>query len=75
VKEVTAFARVAGAPAWDALPVRVGQGGEYLIEVGPTFHRNEDVELYVQAADTSGHITRLGTREEPLKLKRKRWLF
>ncbi len=75
VKEVTAFGRVAGAPGWDALPVRVSQGGEYLIEVGPAFHHNEDVELYVQAADASGHITRLGSRETPLKLKRKRWPF
>ncbi len=75
VKSVSAFGRVEGSASFEQLPVKAGAGGEWAIDVAATFHRNEPVEFYVTAGDHSGHVGQLGSKEEPLKLKRKRWLF
>jgi serine/threonine protein kinase len=73
VKSVQFFARVEGNPRYVELPVANLAPAEYTVEIAPGFHQNHTVEIYVAASDHSGHVTRLGTSEAPLKLKRKRW--
>ncbi|MGE5234952.1 MAG: protein kinase domain-containing protein [Acidobacteriota bacterium] len=75
VKSVAAYGRVEGEGAYVPLPVVGAGGSRYGIEVAPSFHRNETVEFYVVASDVSGHATMLGTKDAPIRLKRKRWLF
>jgi serine/threonine protein kinase len=75
VQSVEAFARVAGSGAYTQLPVQALGGPSYVVEVAPSFHHNDTVEFYIVAKDVSGHATQLGTKDEPLKLKRKHWLF
>jgi serine/threonine-protein kinase len=75
VKSVSAYGRVEGTASFEQLPAKPGAGGEWAIDVAATFHRNETVEFYVTAGDHSGHAGQLGSKEAPLKLKRKRWLF
>jgi hypothetical protein len=76
VERVTVRAR-AGGGEWQVLPSRRREGdaraGEYALEVGPDFHRNERVEFYITATDPSGHEGRAGSDERPLELKRRRW--
>ena len=73
VKSVQFFARVEGNQRYVELPAVNTAGAEYTVEISPGFHQNRTVEIYVAASDHSGHVTRLGTTEAPLKLKRKRW--
>jgi len=73
VKSVQFFARVEGNQRYVELPAVAAVSGEYTVEISPGFHQNQTVEIYVAASDHSGHVTRLGTPEAPLKLKRKRW--
>jgi hypothetical protein len=68
------MARQEGAPAYQALPAQSTGNDEYTVEVTPEFHDNKTVELYVVATDYAGHSSRLGTVEQPLRIK-KRWLF
>jgi hypothetical protein len=44
----------------------------YTVEISPTFHQNETVEVYVVATDVSGHQGTLGAREQPLKITRRK---
>lgn len=75
VKSVTAFARLEDEKQFKQLPVRHVSGADYTLEVPASFHQNKTVELYVTAADYSGHVGQLGRPEAPLKLKKKGWLF
>lgn len=75
VKSVSAYGRVEGSTSFEQLPTKPGAGGEWAIDVSATFHRNENVDFYVTAGDHSGHVGQLGSKEAPLRLKRKRWLF
>lgn len=43
----------------------------YTAEIGPDFHRNGTVELYVVATDFSGHEGSFGTRDQPKLLQRR----
>jgi hypothetical protein len=43
----------------------------FMVEIAPDFHNNGTVELYVVATDLSGHEAYLGSRDQPLVLKRK----
>ncbi len=76
VERVTVRARAAGGD-WQVLPSRRREGdarsGEYALEIGPDFHRNERVEFYITATDPSGHEGTAGSAEQPLELKRRRW--
>jgi serine/threonine protein kinase len=74
VKSVTVMARQDGAKEYQALPANAVGGNEYDVEITPAFHDNKTVELYVVATDDSGHISKLGTAEKPLELK-KHFLF
>ncbi|MGH9360463.1 MAG: hypothetical protein ACRD2T_00995, partial [Thermoanaerobaculia bacterium] len=68
VERVRIFARPAGG-SFRELPAARSSFG-YGIEIGPDFHRNGTVELYVVATDLSGHEGSLGSRERPLLLRR-----
>jgi len=76
IERVTVRARAAGGD-WQAMPSRRRDGdaraGEYALEVGPDFHRNETVEFYITATDPSGREGTAGSAEQPLELKRRRW--
>ncbi len=74
VKSVTVMARREGAAAYQELPAHSTGTDEYTVEITPEFHDNKTVELYVVATDFAGHSSRLGTAEQPLRIK-KRWLF
>jgi serine/threonine-protein kinase len=74
VASVTVMARQEGAAEFQSLPAKSVGGDEYDVEITPEFHDNKTVQLYVVAADPSGHVAKLGTAEKPLELK-KRFLF
>jgi serine/threonine protein kinase len=74
VKSVTVMARQDGAQEYQSLPAKAVGGNEYDVEITPAFHDNKTVELYIVATDDSGHISKLGTAEKPLELK-KHFLF
>ena len=74
VKSVTVMARQEGTAAYQELPARSTGADEYTVEITPQFHDNKTVEIYVVATDFAGHSSRLGTAEQPLRIK-KRWLF
>ncbi|MGE5234951.1 MAG: protein kinase domain-containing protein [Acidobacteriota bacterium] len=75
VKAVTAMGRREDTAQYSPLAVKPLGNGEYGVEVPASFHNNDTVEFYVVASDLSGHTTSLGTKDAPLKLKKKRWLF
>lgn len=52
------------------LPLRK-DGLGYTVVIPPSFHRNGTVDFYVVAADLSGHEGTLGTKDQPLHLKRR----
>ncbi len=69
VEQVRVMARRAGGGAMREIPSQRGSFG-YTVEIGPDFHGNGTVELYVVATDVSGHEGTLGTPERPLRLER-----
>lgn len=71
VKSVLVMARREGTSEFHPLPVLAMGGDEYTVEVTPEFHGNKTVDLYVVAIDFVGHTTRLGTPEQPLRLKKR----
>ncbi len=73
IKSAKLFARLEGTEQYVELPLRPGGAGEYVGEVSPGFHKNTTVEFYVVASDFSDHTSQLGSAQEPLKLKRKKW--
>jgi serine/threonine-protein kinase len=74
VKSVSVMARRDGTSEFHPLPVKATGADQYTVEITPDFHGNKTVELYVVADDFAGHTTRLGSPEQPLRLK-KRGLF
>jgi tetratricopeptide (TPR) repeat protein len=46
-------------------------GMSYTVAIPPSFHENGTVEFFVVATDLSGHEGRLGSKEGPLRLKRR----
>jgi hypothetical protein len=74
VKSVTVMARPEGTRDFQSLPAKAVGGDEYDVEITPELHQNKTVELYAVAVDDSGHVSKLGTAEKPLELK-KRFLF
>jgi len=59
----------------DYLQIALQADGEgiYNFTVDPELHGNKNVYFFVVAKDASGHIGRLGSREEPQTVTRKRW--
>ena len=71
VASVKVYARPGGGGSMVEMPVR-HDGFVYDVEVQPSFHQNGTVDFYVVASDCSGHETYLGSREQPLHLKRRK---
>lgn len=73
VERAVVLVRTATRRDYQEIPLRSTGDGVYPFEVGPKIHGNEDVEFYVVATDVSGHETRLGGPDGPLKVERKKW--
>jgi hypothetical protein len=74
VKSAECWVRAEGDATYKAVPVRHLSGAEYEVDIPPDLHQNRNLELYAAATDNSGHQTLLGSRDKPLKLKRRNWL-
>jgi hypothetical protein len=74
VKSAECWVRPEGAAAFRAVPVRHLSGADYAVDIPPELHQNRTVELYAAASDNSGHRSLLGSRDQPLKLKRRNWI-
>jgi hypothetical protein len=74
VKSAECWVRPEGAAAFRAVPVRHLSGADYAVDIPPELHRNRTLELYAAASDNSGHRSLLGSRDQPLKLKRRNWI-
>ena len=68
VERVRIFARPPGGSFRELRAERDSFG--YTVTIGPDFHGNGTVGVYVVATDLSGHEGRLGSRERPLELRR-----
>jgi serine/threonine protein kinase len=73
VKNARLFARVEGSVQYAELPLRPTSGSDYVAQISASFHQNQTLEFYVVASDHSDHTTQLGSAQNPLKLKRKKW--
>ena len=73
VKSTRLFARVEGSVQYVELPLRPASGSDYVAQLSPSFHQNQTVEFYVVVSDHSDHMGQLGSAQQPLKLKRKKW--
>ncbi|HVT19497.1 MAG TPA: protein kinase [Thermoanaerobaculia bacterium] len=73
VKTVECWARPEGG-RYQPLAVRHLAAADYEVGVPRELHQNRNVDFYAVATDPSGHRAALGSREKPLKLKRKGWL-
>lgn len=69
VRDVKLMARPEGGKMREMPLDRSALG--YTAELGPDFHRNGTVELYVVATDISGHESFFGTRDQPKLLQRR----
>jgi hypothetical protein len=74
VKSAECWVRTEGAAAFRAVPVRHLSGADYTVDIPPELHQNRTLELYAAASDNSGHRSLLGSRDQPLKLKRRNWI-
>jgi hypothetical protein len=74
VKSAECWVRAEGDASFRAVPVRHLSGADYEIDIPPDLHQNRTLELYAAASDHSGHQSQLGSRDNPLKLKRRTWL-
>ncbi|HEX6898951.1 MAG TPA: protein kinase [Thermoanaerobaculia bacterium] len=70
VKDVKILARPEGGK-WKELPAEKSRSFYFTVEIGPDFHKNGTVEVYAVATDLSGHEGMLGSRDQPLVVKRK----
>jgi serine/threonine-protein kinase len=70
VKDVKLLAKPEGGK-FRELPLEKSRSGYYTVEIPPSFHQNGRVDFYVVATDLSGHEATLGSRDQPLQLKRK----
>jgi serine/threonine-protein kinase len=69
VKSVKVFARPEAGRMTELPLQKSGFGWD--VKIPPSFHQNGTVELYVVAIDLSGHEGYLGSKENPLRLKRR----
>jgi hypothetical protein len=72
VMEFSVQARQAGAGAYQELPLEDLGGGRYRVTLSPSFHDNKTLELWAQASDRTGNVTRLAGPESPVELRRGR---
>lgn len=69
VREVKLMARPEGGKYHD-MPLEKTRTGYYTVEIPVSFHQNGTVDFYVLASDLSGHETYIGSRDQPMQLKR-----
>jgi serine/threonine protein kinase len=69
VRDVKLMARPEGGKMREMPLDRSNLG--YTVEIGPDFHRNGTVELYVVATDFSGHEGSFGSPGQPKRLQRR----
>jgi serine/threonine protein kinase len=69
VREVKMMARPEGGK-YREIPLEKTRTGYYTLVIPPSFHQNGTVDFYVVATDLSGHQTSLGSRDQPMQLKR-----
>jgi serine/threonine protein kinase len=69
IKEVKLMARPEGGKYHD-MPLEKTRTGYYTVEIPVSFHQNGTVDFYVLASDLSGHETYIGSRDQPMQLKR-----
>ena len=69
VKSVKVFARPEAGRMTELPLQKSGFGWD--LKIPPSFHQNGTVDLYVVATDLSGHEGYLGSKENPLRLKRR----
>jgi serine/threonine protein kinase len=69
VRDVRMMARPEGGK-YREIPLDKTRVGTYTVVIPPTFHQNGTVDFYVVATDLSGHETSLGSRDQPMQLKR-----
>ena len=73
VKNAQLFARVEGSVQYTELPLRPASGSDWAAQISANFHQNQTLDFYVVVSDHSDHTTQLGSAQNPLKLKRKKW--
>jgi serine/threonine protein kinase len=69
VRDVKMMARPEGGK-YREIPLDKTRTGYYTLVIPPSFHQNGTVDFYVVATDLSGHETSLGSRDQPMQLKR-----
>jgi len=69
VKSVKVFARPEAGRMTELPLQKSGFGWD--VKIPPSFHQNGTVDLYVVATDLSGHEGYLGSKENPLRLRRR----
>lgn len=69
VRDVKMMARPEGGK-YREVPLDKTRVGTYTVVIPPSFHQNGTVDFYVVATDLSGHETSLGSRDQPMQLKR-----
>ena len=74
VKSAECWVRAEGDATYRPVPVRHLSGADYEVDISPDLHQNRTLEMYAAATDNSGHQTLLGSRDKPLKIKRRNWL-
>jgi len=70
VETTTGWARPEGGQ-YTQIDLRKVNATDYEMEIPPALHDNRTIELYVVAADRSGHKSQLGSASSPLRIKKK----
>ena len=73
VSEVRVQVRTEGASGARQVAVRALGGEEYVAQVPESLHDGKPLQFWAAAVDRSGHFGRLGSQEEPVEVKRRRW--
>jgi len=73
VERVVVHARNEADDGFLQIPLEVDGEGFYNFVIAPELHGNKDLSFFVVAKDHSGHIGRLGSRDEPRTVTRKKW--
>jgi serine/threonine protein kinase/tetratricopeptide (TPR) repeat protein len=71
VASAKVMVKTASRPTYSEIELEHTSGSSYVFEVSPSVHGNKSVEFYVIATDRSGHNGYLGSKEDPLVLKKK----
>jgi len=73
VERVVVHARNESDDGYLQIPLELDGDGLYNFVVDPELHGNKSVRFFVVARDTSGHIGRFGSQDEPHTVTRKKW--